>query len=123
VKIGLVVHAGREDSLTVARTAAESLRGHGATVIVTRPAQTDDVDPDRLTTVADPVDPDHFATDLDLAMSLGGDGTFLRAAHLCRDQGVPVMGVNLGRLGFLAEVEVDDLGTALAAIRDRRFAG
>jgi NAD kinase len=57
-----------------------------------------------------------FADGLDLAISFGGDGTFLRAAHLCRDADVPVLGVNLGRLGFLAEIEIDDLGPALRAV-------
>jgi len=66
--------------------------------------------------VAPPVPAITFAAGLDLAISFGGDGTFLRAAHLCRDEGVPVLGVNLGRLGFLAEVELDDLGPVLRAV-------
>ena len=38
---------------------------------------------------------------------LGGDGTFLRAAELARNVEIPVLGVNLGRIGFLAEAEAD----------------
>jgi NAD+ kinase len=59
------------------------------------------------------------ATDLpkcDLLVSLGGDGTMLRALRLSQPAGVPVLGVNLGRLGFLAEVDVPDLPDALAAV-------
>jgi NAD+ kinase len=52
----------------------------------------------------------------DLLVSLGGDGTMLRALRMARLPGVPVLGVNLGRLGFLAEVDVPELAGALAAI-------
>lgn len=54
--------------------------------------------------------------EVELVLSLGGDGTFLRAAHRVRDLGVPVLGINLGRLGFLAEVESDGLDAAAAAV-------
>ncbi|HSQ38908.1 MAG TPA: NAD(+)/NADH kinase [Anaerolineales bacterium] len=43
--------------------------------------------------------------DFDLLIALGGDGTMLRAAHLCAPSGVPILGINLGRLGFLIQVE------------------
>ena len=52
----------------------------------------------------------------DLVCSLGGDGTFLRTAHALGDSGVPVVGVNLGRVGFLAKVEMHDLEDALGRI-------
>lgn len=44
----------------------------------------------------------------DLLIALGGDGTMLRAAHLCAPSGVPILGINLGRLGFLIQVEHKD---------------
>jgi len=49
----------------------------------------------------------------DLAIVLGGDGTILRAAELTRGSGVPLLGVNLGHVGFLAEAERDDVGDAV----------
>lgn len=49
----------------------------------------------------------------DLVCVLGGDGTFLRSAQAIGDSGVPALGVNLGRVGFLAKVETDDLERAL----------
>ncbi len=52
----------------------------------------------------------------DLICVLGGDGTFLRTAHAIGDRGVPALGVNLGRIGFLAKVETDDLEHALDQI-------
>ena len=56
---------------------------------------------------------------LDLAISLGGDGTMLRTVDQVAADGVPVLGVNVGLLGYLTEVEPEDLNTAL----ERFFAG
>ena len=57
----------------------------------------------------------------DLVVSLGGDGTMLRAMRLADRQRAPVLGVNLGKLGFLAEVDVPDLPSALTAVDAREF--
>src|SRR5207248_243686 len=57
----------------------------------------------------------------DLVVSLGGDGTMLRAMRLADRQRAPVLGVNLGKLGFLAEVDVPALPDALSAIDDHEF--
>jgi NAD+ kinase len=51
----------------------------------------------------------------DLIVTVGGDGTFLRGARVAAQDGVPVLGVNVGRVGFLTEVEPDDVESALAA--------
>jgi NAD+ kinase len=56
---------------------------------------------------------------LDLVITLGGDGTILRAARMCARHGVPILGVNLGRLGFLTEVQPDQWADAL----ERALAG
>src|SRR5262249_59386253 len=57
----------------------------------------------------------------DLLVSLGGDGTMLRALRLADRQRAPVLGVNLGKLGFLAEVDVPELAGALSAIDEQEF--
>ena len=57
----------------------------------------------------------------ELIVSLGGDGTMLRAMRLADGQPASVLGVNLGKLGFLAEVDVPDLPSALSAIDAREF--
>ncbi len=57
----------------------------------------------------------------DLVVSLGGDGTMLRAMRIADRQRAPVLGVNLGKLGFLAEVDVPDLAGALSAIDAHEF--
>ena len=53
---------------------------------------------------------------LDLIITLGGDGTILRAARMCARHGVPILGINLGRLGFLTEVQPDGWTEALAQV-------
>jgi NAD+ kinase len=58
-------------------------------------------------------DPPNFAAGLDFVVSLGGDGTMLRTVDLVASEGVPVLGVNLGQLGFLTEVEPAQLEEAL----------
>ncbi|HIX27177.1 MAG TPA: NAD kinase [Candidatus Barnesiella excrementigallinarum] len=52
----------------------------------------------------------------DMALSIGGDGTFLRAAEKIGDRGIPVLGVNIGRLGFLADVPAEDTSVVLSEI-------
>lgn len=115
MKVGVVVHSGREDSRETAAAATRLLVEADVDVVVAEQGD----DPGAVP--APVVVPESFAEGLDLAISFGGDGTFLRAAHLCRDAGVPVLGVNLGRLGFLAEVERDDLHAAMAAVVDGAF--
>lgn len=64
---------------------------------------------------------DELAERADLIVSLGGDGTMLRAMRLTRGRQTPILGVNLGRLGFLAEVDIPELDEALGAIHQRLF--
>jgi len=75
----------------------------------------------RLNCAAVPVAPAELAQRSDLLVSLGGDGTMLRAMRLADRQRAPVLGVNLGKLGFLAEVDVPDLPAALCAIDGHQF--
>ncbi|HWC83222.1 MAG TPA: NAD(+)/NADH kinase [Pseudonocardiaceae bacterium] len=75
----------------------------------------------RLDCAAVPVSALDLGRRADLLVSLGGDGTMLRAMRLADRQRAPVLGVNLGKLGFLAEVDVPDLAGALTAIDDHRF--
>lgn len=67
------------------------------------------------------VERDRAAEDAELVLVLGGDGTFLRAAELARPAGVPMLGVNLGHVGFLAEAEPDALASAVESIVERGY--
>lgn len=59
--------------------------------------------------------------DTEMMIVLGGDGSLLRAAELARPAGVPLLGVNLGHVGFLAEAEVEDLADAVDSVVDGRY--
>jgi NAD+ kinase len=67
------------------------------------------------------VAPEEAANGCELVLALGGDGTFLRAAELARPAGVPMLGVNLGHVGFLAEAEPQAMGETVAAVVDGRY--
>jgi NAD+ kinase len=75
----------------------------------------------RLDCAAVPVAPEQLAQRSSLLVSLGGDGTMLRTLRLSHPQATPVLGVNFGRLGFLAEVDLPDLRDALDAIDRHAF--
>lgn len=92
--IGLVVHPGRSEALDAADRLEAWLKGRGAEV--RRYVGADASDDDRARA---------FAAGLDLVVSIGGDGTFLRAAHLASRADRPVLGVKVGRLGFLTETD------------------
>ena len=57
--------------------------------------------------------------DADFVISMGGDGTFLKAASRVREKQIPILGVNMGRLGFLADVCPEDIGRCRVACPDR----
>ena len=58
---------------------------------------------------------------IDCLISLGGDGTLLDTVTLVRDSGIPVLGINYGRLGFLANIGRDEIHTAIDAIANRKY--
>ncbi len=62
-----------------------------------------------------------FKTGIDLAVSLGGDGTFLKCVSYIRNTGVPIMGINMGRLGFLANTRQDLMHQAFELIKKKEY--
>jgi NAD+ kinase len=107
-RVGLVLHP-RRDSSEAVQAVLDWTGRHDATV-VGLPGEVD-----RIGYGIEEVEPDALSG-ADLLISLGGDGTMLRALRLSQPTGVPVLGVNLGRLGFLAEIDVPDLANALVEI-------
>lgn len=57
----------------------------------------------------------------DMLISIGGDGTILRAATLVRDSGIPILGINAGRLGFLATVQKENIAEFMQFVIDRKY--
>ncbi|HEX6230436.1 MAG TPA: NAD(+)/NADH kinase [Actinomycetota bacterium] len=96
-RAGLVVHPARPEALEAATMLEAWLGGRGVTTRREDGSRTEDDARARA-----------FAEGLDLVVSIGGDGTFLRAAHLASRADVPVLGVKVGRMGFLTEVEPDE---------------
>jgi NAD+ kinase len=60
-------------------------------------------------------------TDCELVVVIGGDGTILRAAELARDSGTPLLGINLGHVGFLAEADPEDVEHTIEAVVERSY--
>ena len=125
----LVVHTGREDATEVARRVQKVL-GHNNIGLRVLAAEAVDrgpvhLSPDDMRAIGvdiDVVDAEERAAEgCELVLVLGGDGTFLRAAELARNVEIPVLGVNLGRIGFLAEAEAEAIDTVLDHVVRRDY--
>jgi NAD+ kinase len=111
--VGRVEDARVADSLALL---AGHLRARGATVFLDRTAVIDGL-PDGL--VRKPVE--DLGKEADLIVAIGGDGTLLFAAQLALARGVPLIGVNRGRLGFLTDVLPDDMLANVDDVLGGRF--
>ena len=125
----LVVHTGREEATEVARRVEKVLGDNGIALRVLSAEAVDrgpvHLAPDDMRALGieiDVVDADPLAAEgCELVLVLGGDGTFLRAADLARNVEIPVLGVNLGRIGFLAEAEADSIDKVLEHVIKRDY--
>jgi NAD+ kinase len=97
--VGFVIHGGRPAAVEAARDLVAWLASHG---IASRSLNEDRLGTDEVTGL------DGFPQGLALVVSVGGDGTFLRAAYQALEASCPVLGVNVGRMGFLTEVDPPD---------------
>ena len=107
----LVTHTRRPGNTAHARTVAADLLDAGFTVRVIA-EELPDLD---LAGVVPVTGPD-AAHGVEIVFALGGDGTFLRAAELARPAKAPLLGINLGKVGFLAEAETADLDRAVGDV-------
>lgn len=62
-----------------------------------------------------------FKSGIDLSLSIGGDGTFIQNVKFIRDSNVPVLGINTGRLGFLANISKDDIQVAMDLVQKKEY--
>jgi NAD+ kinase len=128
----LHVHAGRASALGAMRTVLGELRHHGVRAVAIREqveeirTHVDEGLPEGLMEILDSDEVDVLdvvtsADLLELAIVLGGDGTILRALEAVREADIPVHGVNLGHVGFLAESEVEGLSTTVRRLVERDY--
>jgi NAD+ kinase len=96
-KILLVVHPSRKDAIEYAQALTQLLISENFEVSQSK------------------------ADGAEAAIVLGGDGTMLRAAQLCRGFDIPILGINLGNVGFLAEIEKPSINEILEAIQTKRY--
>jgi NAD+ kinase len=117
----VVLHTGRSDSVDAALSVCRQLRDAGVTPVI---AHFDDDDhPEVLERLAPYAMLGETVSvyDLELVIVLGGDGTILRAAEIVRGSTVPLLGVNLGHVGFLAESEREDLTETVNRALERDY--
>lgn len=113
----LVAHTSRPQIVALAERATEQLATSGIEVRML--ADEAAACPGATVRVVETPD---AAAGSELVLALGGDGTFLRAAELARPAGVPMLGVNFGHVGFLAETDPQGLRDAVDAIVSGRYA-
>jgi NAD+ kinase len=105
----LVAHTGRPAARRTGRLVADRLIAAGVRIRVLEPEAADLGWPAGAVVPASAA----AAAGAEMVVVIGGDGTLLRAAELARGAGVPLFGVNLGHVGFLAEAEPEDLSEAV----------
>jgi NAD+ kinase len=113
----VVAHVARPAAVRTARQVIDRLKRAGVAVRVLAPEAADlgaaGVDVVPVSALA--------AEDAEMMLVFGGDGTLLRAAELARPAGVPLLGVNLGHVGFLAEAELEDLAEAVDRVVEGKY--
>jgi NAD+ kinase len=114
----LVTHTGRTEAKDAARKVAHWLSAAGIEVRVLA-GEVDGVDFGPTAWIVP--DDRHAVDDCELVVVLGGDGTLLRGAELARAADIPLLGVNLGRVGFLAEAELEDLHEVVERIVEQHY--
>ncbi|WP_205323564.1 NAD kinase [Glycomyces sp. YM15] len=115
-RVLVVTHPLREDVAELARKLAAALQAEGVAVKICSGATRSLLRPDALV-IGDEV----TGENADLVLALGGDGTVLRAARLAGEAQVPLLGVNFGKVGFLAEAETGELETVVSRLLDGEY--
>ena len=112
--IGLVLNHQKKGVFTVISRVIKWLEGEGISYLVEKEAAAL-INNDQLASYAE------LRERADLVIVFGGDGTFLQAAHHFFTTDIPLLGVNIGRLGFLTEIETNELETALIQLLNGNF--
>jgi NAD+ kinase len=118
-RVLVLTHTGRPEAVAVAEELLAMLSARSVTPMVLPVESAGLTDLARKWLVE--ADPDRPLDGAELVVVLGGDGTILRAAEVVRGTDVPLLGVNLGHVGFLAESERDDLELTVQRIAARQY--
>ncbi len=115
----VIVHSGREEAAKVATAFAQDIVQSGIAVRILQ------VDEPALSAAGlvgvEAVRSEQAANGCELAVVFGGDGTILRSAEICHATGTPLLGVNLGHVGFLAEADAEDIHDVVRGVVDRSY--
>ncbi|MFD5467932.1 NAD kinase [Kitasatospora sp. NPDC127059] len=114
----LIAHTGREAALRSVESLVHGLLKAGLRI---RLLEAEAVDLDLPGGVEKVAEGPGAADGCELILVAGGDGTLLRGAELARSHGLPMLGINLGRVGFLAEAERDDLAVVVERVVDADY--
>ncbi len=117
-RVLVIAHTGRAFARAVAGRFCAAVASHG---IFVRLLADEAADLDELPGVELVDSVGDAAAGCEVAVVFGGDGTLLRAAEITREHGTPLLGVNLGHVGFLAEAEHDDIESTISAVVHRRY--
>lgn len=121
-RVLMLTHTGRDEARQVALACFKALISHGIVVRMLAEEVAElglaEGAPDGLEVVEGS---DAAGADCELALVIGGDGTILRAVEVTHASRTPVLGVNLGHVGFLAEAEVEDVESTIDAIVAKRY--
>jgi NAD+ kinase len=107
-KVLFVIHGARSDAFNVARAAAKGLLANNIAVACAD-ADSGQLEIPEVTSASD-------ASGCELVVVFGGDGTILRGIEIAREHDIPVLGVNLGHVGFLAEAEPEDIERVISVV-------
>ena len=122
----LVSHTAREEAIVATLDSASALLAAGLTPVMTgeQLTETKKVATGEAAKILDKVlelETDVKQADLELAVVLGGDGTILKAAEIVRESQTPLLGINLGHVGFLAESEKNEIGSTIERVAKRDY--
>ncbi|WP_312182901.1 NAD kinase [Arthrobacter sp.] len=121
-RILVLAHTGRKAAMVAAQEVCTQLSAAGLTPVMRcQDLEAIQAEYGQLTVPTEILGKDVQLGEVDLGMVLGGDGTILRAAELVRGSEVPLLGVNLGHVGFLAESEREDLEKTVRWVVDRAY--
>jgi len=114
-KIILVLHPSRDEAHALAREIVSSLKNHNFEIFTST-----EVDISGITKLTD-VELISHRNEVEMVLVLGGDGTILRGAEIAHGSDLPVLGINLGHVGFLAQIEKPSIANLVEAITSKSY--